>query len=83
MTIPPAVEIDRSNSLTDLAHRIRAEHEAVGAALKDGLAHAMAAGDILIEAKAQLKHGDWLFSAAGPGDLRARGAALHPACPQP
>jgi hypothetical protein len=49
-----------SNSLTDLAFRIRAEHEAVAGAIRQTLTHAMAAGDLLIEAKAQLKHGQWL-----------------------
>jgi hypothetical protein len=54
-------DIDRSNSLTDLAQRIKAEHEAVGVALKDSVRHAIAAGEMLIEAKAQLdQHGAWL-----------------------
>jgi hypothetical protein len=47
-------------SLTDLAHRIRAEHEATAASLKRGAEHAMAAGQLLIAAKKQLKHGAWL-----------------------
>jgi hypothetical protein len=50
----------QSNSLTDLAARIKAEHEAVGDALKNSVRHAIAAGELLIEAKAQLKHGTWL-----------------------
>ena len=53
-------DIDRSNSLTDLAARIKAEHEAVSVALKDSVRHAIAAGEMLIEAKEQLKHGQWL-----------------------
>jgi hypothetical protein len=48
-----------SNSLADLAARLKAEHGAVISALARGLTHAMAAGDILLEAKAQLKHGQW------------------------
>jgi hypothetical protein len=49
------------NSLADLAARIRAEHEAAGRALRDGLRHAIAAGALLIEAKQQIgKHGAWL-----------------------
>jgi hypothetical protein len=52
--------IDGSNYLADLAARIRAEHEATATALRRGVEHAMAAGDLLIEAKAQLKHGQWL-----------------------
>jgi hypothetical protein len=62
-TNPPTAslaDIAGSNSLADLAARIRAEHEATGAALKRGLAHAIAAGDLLLEAKAKLKHGKWL-----------------------
>jgi DUF3102 family protein len=53
-------DLDRSNSLADLAARIRAEHEATIAALKSSVIHAMAAGDLLTEAKAQVPHGQWL-----------------------
>jgi hypothetical protein len=55
-------ELSRSNALTDLAHRIKTEHEAVSTALKESVRHAIAAGEMLIEAKRhpQLKHGDWL-----------------------
>jgi hypothetical protein len=53
-------DITRSNSLADLAARIRAEHEAAGGALKRSLQHAIAAGELLLEAKAQLRHGQWL-----------------------
>ena len=49
-----------SNSLTDLAFRIRAEHDAATIAVRRGLHHAMQAGDMLLEAKQQLKHGQWL-----------------------
>jgi hypothetical protein len=49
-----------SNSLPELAARIRTEHEACTASMKRGLQHAIAAGEMLIEAKAQLKHGEWL-----------------------
>jgi hypothetical protein len=48
------------NSLADLAARIRAEHEAVSTALKESVRHAIAAGELLIEAKGQLGHGRWL-----------------------
>jgi hypothetical protein len=51
---------DRSNRLPELAARIRAEHDATAIAMQRGVDHAMAAGDLLIEAKAQLKHGQWL-----------------------
>ena len=48
------------NSLPDLAVRIKAEHEAVTLALNESVRHAIAAGELLIEAKAQLQHGQWL-----------------------
>jgi N6-adenosine-specific RNA methylase IME4 len=51
---------EASNSLTDLAARIRREHEAAAGRFKLALQHAMAAGALLIEAKAQLSHGQWL-----------------------
>jgi hypothetical protein len=50
----------RSNSLVDLAARIRAEHAAVAEAFKDSLKHAIAAGELLVEAKDKLQHGQWL-----------------------
>ncbi len=53
-------DLRSSNSLPELAARIRAEHESACAAMKRGTEHAMAAGDLLIEAKAQLRHGQWL-----------------------
>ena len=50
-----------SNSLADLRERLKVEHAAVTELLKTSLTHAMSAGDILIEAKTQLKkHGAWL-----------------------
>jgi hypothetical protein len=49
-----------SNSLADLAARIRVEHTAVSTALKDSVKHAIAAGELLLEAKSQLAHGQWL-----------------------
>jgi len=53
-------DINQSNSLIDLAARIKAEHEACTAALRSGLKYAIAAGDLLIEAKSHLEHGAWL-----------------------
>jgi hypothetical protein len=57
-------DLSQSNSLADLAARIRAEHEAATLAIKRGLAHSIAAGKLLNEAKALLKHGQWLPLAA-------------------
>jgi hypothetical protein len=48
------------NSLVDLAARIKAEHEAVSSALKESVRHSIAAGELLVEAKGQLDHGQWL-----------------------
>ena len=47
-------------TIDDLAARIVAEHKAVRAAMKSTLEHAMACGDLLIEAKAKLEFGQWL-----------------------
>jgi Protein of unknown function (DUF3102) len=49
-----------SNSLADLAHRIKAEHDAANEAKRSAISHAIAAGDLLIEAKDRVSHGDWL-----------------------
>ena len=46
--------------LDSLVERIEAEHAAVGAALRGALAHAIACGEHLIEAKRRVKHGEWL-----------------------
>jgi hypothetical protein len=54
------INIAASNSLADLAARIRAEHEAASHALKESVRHAIAAGELLIEAKGRLDHGRWL-----------------------
>ena len=55
-----AAAVDRSNSLADLAARIKVEHEATAAALQSSVMHAMAGGDLLLEAKKQVPHGQWL-----------------------
>jgi hypothetical protein len=54
------VDVEGSNRLPELATRIKAEHEATSAALKSSAEHGIAAGLLLIEAKAMLKHGQWL-----------------------
>jgi hypothetical protein len=51
---------EESSPLADLAARINAEHEAVIHAIGRGLDHAINCGRLLIEAKAQLEHGQWL-----------------------
>lgn len=52
--------LTRSNSLADLAARINAAHEAAAAALKSSVTHAMQAGELLLEAKEKVDHGEWL-----------------------
>jgi hypothetical protein len=46
--------------LVDIATRIKTEHEAVAASFKRGIEHAIAAGELLIEAKDHVPHGQWL-----------------------
>jgi hypothetical protein len=67
-----------SNSLPDLAARIRVEHEATATALKTSVGHAMAAGELLIEAKALLKHGEWLLGS--PSAVRSLTAQHSSTC---
>jgi hypothetical protein len=55
-----SIELAHSNSLTDLAARINAAHEAAAAALKSSVVHAMQAGELLLEAKDHVGHGGWL-----------------------
>jgi hypothetical protein len=52
--------INQSNSLADLAARIRTEHDAATVSMKAGVLHAIQAGALLIEAKEKLEHGQWL-----------------------
>ena len=70
-------ELAASNSLADLAARIRTEHTAVADNLSEALRHSMAAGDLLLEAKAQLKHGQWLPWLKDHVDISERTAQLY------
>ena len=56
-----ASPLEGSNYLVDIAARIKTEHEAVSASLKKSASHAIAAGELLLEAKArpEIKHGQW------------------------
>ena len=49
-----------SNRLTHLAAEINAEHDAATGAFKKGFEHALKAGELLIEAKAAVNHGEWV-----------------------
>ena len=46
--------------LDQLAQRINDEHEKANAAFEKGLGHALTAGQLLLEAKSKVKHGEWL-----------------------
>lgn len=48
-----AQDLSTSNSLTDLAARIQAEHEASALHVKRGLDHALACGRLLLEANSK------------------------------
>ena len=73
-------DITRSNSLTDLAARIKAEHEAVSVALKDSVRHAITAGELLIEAKDKVGHGQWLPWLRDHCTISERTAQLYMRC---
>ncbi len=63
MEILPALKSSTSPteaSLTDLAARIQAAHEAATTTMRQGCEHAIKAGRLLIEAKNQVPHGQWL-----------------------
>jgi Protein of unknown function (DUF3102) len=77
MTATPITSIEASNSLADLAARIRQEHEAAVAALNSAVVHAMTAGDLLIEAKAQVPHGSWRGWVADNCKLSERSIRLY------
>jgi hypothetical protein len=70
----------RSNSLADLAARIRAAHESTAIALRKGVAHAVTAGELLIEAKTLLKHGQWLPWLRDHCAMSERTAQLYMRC---
>jgi len=64
-------------SLHNLAQRIAAEHNAVAAALQSALQHAIAAGELLIKAKAKVRHGQWLNWLAVNCEVPKRTAAHY------
>src|SRR5262249_28929745 len=53
-------ELAISNSLPELAADINVAHDQAAQALRDGIHHAIRAGELLLKAKAQLSHGKWL-----------------------
>jgi hypothetical protein len=50
----------KTKTLTRLAASIRVEHEAAERHARSAVEHAIRAGELLIEAKAQVAHGEWL-----------------------
>jgi Protein of unknown function (DUF3102) len=66
-----------SNSLADLSARIKAEHRATSDALRSSVEHSMAAGDLLIEAKELVPHGQWLPWLAQNCELSERSSQLY------
>ena len=66
-----------SNSLADLAARIRLEHCAAAEKLTEALRHAMTAGELLVEAKALVQHGQWLPWLADHVAISERTAQLY------
>src|SRR5689334_18301388 len=62
------------NRLADLAERIRAANSAMLAASQEAAKRALEAGRLLIDAKAECRHGDWLpfLDKAGIHERQAR-----------
>ena len=52
--------VTQATGLSQLAQRINEEHAKAEAALRDGFKCAVQAGKLLVEAKAQHRHGGWL-----------------------
>ena len=69
--------IDRSNSLRDLAARIAEEHEQVTNATRTALTHAITAGELLLEAKGPVGHGQWETWVKGVCKLPPRTASRY------
>lgn len=72
-----ATTVAQSNSLADLAARIKAEHEATSTALKSSITHGIAAGELLVEAKAKVPHGQWLPWLKDNCEISERTAQLY------
>ncbi len=49
-----------TTTLVSIAQEINEEHEAASRAVRSALEHARRAGELLLEAKAQRAHGEWL-----------------------
>jgi hypothetical protein len=58
--VPTYNDGEHAVNVDDAAPRVRATHDGVRAAVRTSIEHALTAGDLLIEAKKCLKHGEWL-----------------------
>jgi DNA modification methylase len=58
----PSVEAADVNAATlaDLAERIKSEIRLVDSSMRESVRHAIAAGELLIQAKASVPHGEWM-----------------------
>jgi Protein of unknown function (DUF3102) len=63
--------------LPDLAAEITREHELCEGSYRTALAHALKIGELLIDAKAQLSHGEWLPWVGEHTPLSARSAQAY------
>jgi DUF3102 family protein len=72
-----ASPVEGSNYLVDIAARILIEHNAAATALEHCLTHAIAAGDLLIQAKDQVPHGSWLPWLHDNCEMSVRGAQAY------
>jgi DUF3102 family protein len=63
--------------LGELAERIKKEHSNVAIALQQGFMHASAAGELLIQAKANAGHGKWLSWLQEKCEISVRTASLY------
>jgi len=69
--------MDKSNRLPVLAASIKTEHDECLAAMRQSLSHALAAGDMLMEAKSLVEHGEWLPWLAENCPIPKRTAQLY------
>jgi hypothetical protein len=70
-------DLTHSNSLTDLAVRIRDEHAKVKEAVQRGAEHALEAGRLLWDAKRRVRHGGWMDWVAENCDISQSTANLY------
>ncbi|MGR9158570.1 DUF3102 domain-containing protein [Rhizobium leguminosarum] len=69
--------MSESNRLPVLAASIKTEHDECLAAMRQSLIHALAAGDMLVEAKSLVEHGQWLRWLADNCAMPKRTAQLY------